>query len=54
MVDLGGVFHPFGGLMGPPGIMAGELGLLGRGQANLLPASSSLYQEQGAGLASLH
>ena len=28
MVDLGGVFHPFGGLMGAPGVTAGGLGLL--------------------------
>ena len=31
MVDLGGVFRPFGGLMGAPGVMAGGHGLLGRG-----------------------
>ena len=31
MVDLGGVFHPFGGLMGAPGVTAGGDGLLGRG-----------------------
>ena len=30
-VDLGGIFHPFGGLMGAPGVMAGGDGLLGRG-----------------------
>ena len=30
-VDLGGVFHPFGGLMGAPGVTAGEHGRLGRG-----------------------
>ena len=30
-VDLGSVFHPFGGLMGAPGLMAGADGLLGRG-----------------------
>ena len=29
--DLGGVFHPFGGLMGAPGVTAGRLGLLGCG-----------------------
>ena len=28
-VDLGGVFHPFGGLMGVPGVMAGGYGFLG-------------------------
>ena len=26
----GGVLHPFWGLMGSPGVAAGELGLLGR------------------------
>ena len=31
MVDLGDVFRPFGGLMGAPGVTAGEHGLLGRG-----------------------
>ena len=31
MLDLGGVFRPFGGLMGTPGVTAGEDGLLGRG-----------------------
>ena len=30
-IDLGGVFHPFGGLMGAPGVTAGEHGLLGCG-----------------------
>ena len=30
-VDLGGVFRPFGGLMGTPGVMDGGEGLLGRG-----------------------
>ena len=30
-VDLGGVFCPFGGLMGAPGAMAEEHGLLGDG-----------------------
>ena len=30
-VDLGGVFRPFGGLMGAPGVMAGGDSLLGRG-----------------------
>ena len=30
-VDLGGVFHPFGGLIGAPGLMAGGDGLLERG-----------------------
>ena len=30
-VDLGGVFCPFGGLMGAPGVTAGGDGLLGRG-----------------------
>ena len=29
--NLGGVFRPFGGLMGAPGVMAGGHGLLGRG-----------------------
>ena len=27
MVDLGGALHPFGGLMGAPGVMAGGNGL---------------------------
>ena len=31
MVNLGGVFHHFGGLMGPPGVMAKGLDVLGRG-----------------------
>ena len=31
MVDLGGVFCPFGGLIWAPGVMAGEDGLLGHG-----------------------
>ena len=31
MVDLGGVFRSFGGLMGVPGVTAGGHGLLGRG-----------------------
>ena len=31
MVDLGGVFRPFGGLMGAPGVTAGVDGPLGRG-----------------------
>ena len=31
MIDLGGVFHPFGGLIGAPGPMAGGYGLLERG-----------------------
>ena len=30
-VDLGGVFCPFGGLMGAPGVTAGGDGPLGRG-----------------------
>ena len=30
-VDLGGVFRPFGGLMGAPGVTAGGDGLMGRG-----------------------
>ena len=30
-VDRGGVFHPVGGLMGAPGVMAGGDGLLGCG-----------------------
>ena len=30
-VDLGGVFRPFGGLKGAPGVTAGGDGLLGRG-----------------------
>ena len=29
-VDLGGVFRPFGGLMGAPGVTAGGDGPLGR------------------------
>ena len=29
-VDLGGVFCPFGGLMGAPGVAAGGDGLMGR------------------------
>ena len=28
-VDLGGVFRPFGGLMGAPGVTAGGDGILG-------------------------
>ena len=31
MVYLGGVFRPFGGLMGAPGVTAGGDGPLGRG-----------------------
>ena len=31
MVILGGVFCPFGGLIGAPGLMAGRDGLLERG-----------------------
>ena len=31
MVNLGGVFCPFGGLMGAPGVTAGGHGLLGCG-----------------------
>ena len=30
MVDLGGVFRPFGGLVGAPGVTARGHGLLGR------------------------
>ena len=30
-VDLEGVFYPFGGLMGAPGVTAGGYGLLGCG-----------------------
>ena len=30
-VDLGGVFRPFGGLMGAPKVTAGGYGLMGRG-----------------------
>ena len=33
MVDLGGVFCPFGGLMGAPGVTAGGHGLLGLNEA---------------------
>ena len=29
-VDLGGVFRPFGGLMGAPGVIKGGHGILGR------------------------